>query len=215
MRIRNWLLLVVLLLAVWVAADLGFGHSSSLRRFDGHAVGRLETAMWRSYYGHNSLKLFGELVETLRRQYHMPFWRSCLGAYHAARAAIVFQRGHNRAEYEQALPDLKDFYAMIRRGSDVPFDSDKAAVLELEWWIIHRERVQHAPGDLERSLAALQAEIYQCPESRFTEHAKARAEAMLIRDGRAEAGGVSEQDWQQIGALLDSSWDSLQRAVAE
>jgi hypothetical protein len=90
---------------------------------------------------------------------------------------------------------------------------DRVSKLELEWWIIHRERARHQPSDLEHALAALQAEIYSRPEDMFLPHARARAEAMLIRDERAEAGGVSEHDWDRIGALLDSSWVSAQRAA--
>ena len=214
MPIRRWVLLAAVSLAVWIGADLAIPGHHALREFDGHAVGRVETAMWRSYYGHKPLNLFGELVELLRGQYHVPFWRACVGAYDAARAAVVFQAGHNRAEYERALPDLVSFYAIVRRGSDVPFDVGKCARLELEWWIVHRERAQHDRGDLESGLADLQAEIYQCPGDRLATHAKARAEAMLLRDAGAESGGVTEQDWQRIGALLDASWVSLQAAVS-
>jgi hypothetical protein len=125
-----------------------------LLRFDGHEVGRLETEMWRSYYGHQPVRLYLQMAELLRRQYHLPFWRACIGAYRASRSAVVFQRGHNRAEYEMALPDLVDYYAIIRRSSDVGFPVRTAARLELEWWIVHRERASHASGDLEQSLAA-------------------------------------------------------------
>ena len=200
-------------LALWVAGDLGLPHRSSLLLFDGHQVGRLETEMWRSYYGHQPVRLFRQMVELLRKQYHLPFWRSHLAAYRAARAAVVFQRGHNRADYEQALPLLVDYYAIIRRSSDIPFSVDTVARLELEWWIIHRERARHQPGDLEQSLAAFQAAIYQRPESLFRDHSQARAQAMLLRDRAADEGGVSDQQWDQIASLLDTSWVSLQKAV--
>jgi hypothetical protein len=201
------------LLAVWVASDLAIPHRSSLLQFDGHEVGRLETGMWRSYYGHRPVRLYLELVELLLRQYHLPYWRACLAGYHAARAAVVFQRGHNRAEYEKALTDLVNYYAIIRRSSDVAFSVPISARLELKWWIVHRERARHAPGDLEQSLAALQAAIYRRPESFFRDHAKARAQAMLLRDAAAEKGSVSEQQWNQIASLLDDSWVSLEKAV--
>jgi hypothetical protein len=211
---RRWWLVPILLLGGWIAMDVTVPQHSSLTNFDGHEVGRLETEMWRSYYEHRRVALFAELVRLLRDQYHVPFWQACRGAYDAARAAVVFQRGHNRAEYAQALPDIIRFYTIIRRDSDIEFPVREAAQLELEWWIIHRERAAHPPGDLERSLAALQAAIYGKPASFLAEHAKARADAMLIRDTRAEAGGVSEQDWRRIGDLLDTSWVSLQAAVA-
>ena len=126
---------------------------------------------------------------------------------------MVFQRGHNRREYEIALSGLANYYSLIRRSSDIPFSVENAARLELEWWIVHRERATHPPGDLERSLASLQAEIYQRPARLFQDHARARARAMLLRDDAQAKGGVSEQDWKAIGNLLDASWISLEKAV--
>ena len=58
--------------------------------------------------------------------------------------------------------------------------------------IIHRERAHRPPADLENSLAELQSGIYDRPALLFAELAKARANAMLLRDARAEAGLVSE-----------------------
>jgi hypothetical protein len=207
------MLIPPVLLVIWVGADLGLPRRSSLLHFDGHEVARMETGMWRSYYGHQPVRLYRELVELLRSQYHLPFWRACLGAYHAARAAVIFQRGHSIAEYEKALPDLVDYYAIIRRSSDIDFSAATAARLELEWWIVHRERARHSAGDLEQSLAALQAAIYGRPEGLFRDHAEARAKAMLLRDTAAEEGEVAEQQWNRIASLLDSSWVSLQKAV--
>ena len=205
---------VFVLLAGWIIRDLTSREHHSLRRFDPHEVARLETDMWRSYYGRSRIRLAEELVELLRKEYHLPVWQSVAGAVYAARAAAIFQDGHNRAEYERALPDLDSYYSLIRAANDEPFPVEQTARLELEWWIIHRERAQHPPADLERSLADLQAEIYHQPQELFAEHARARAEAMLIRDSRQEAGNVTEEDWSRIGKLLDTSWSSLASTVA-
>ena len=51
--------------------------------------------------------------------------------------------------------------------------------------------------------------IYNIPAERFMEHGKYRAEAMTIRDTKAEQGGVSEADWAKIDELLHKSWRSL------
>jgi hypothetical protein len=153
------------------------------------------------------------MSELLRTQYNLPLVRSNTVAYQAAKAAFVFKEGHNRAEYEKALPNLISYYQSIHKVSDIDFDIEQAAKLELEWWIVHRERKQHAPGDLDRALADLPAAIYHVPVDRMMEHARLRAEAMTIRDNRAEAGGVSEADWQRIGELLVESWRSLAKAV--
>jgi hypothetical protein len=210
----KWAVLVVLILTVaYGLFDLYGPRSTKLRRFDADEVARLETAMWRSYYDRKQVKLFNEMSELLRTQYNLPYIRSNAVAYQAARAAFVFKDGHNRAEYERALPYLVKFYRSVREVGDVPFDVERAAKLELEWWIIHRERQQHAPGDLARALAELPAEIYQMPAERFMEHGRLRAEAMTIRDDKAEAGGATEADWARIDQLLHESWRSLYEAV--
>jgi hypothetical protein len=89
------------------------------------------------------------------------FIRSNAVAYQAARAAFVFKGGHNRQEYEKALPYLVSFYTAIRKVSDISFDVDRAAHLELEWWIIHRERDKHRSGELAGALAGLSSELYR------------------------------------------------------
>lgn len=204
---------VALLLTTWASIDLFAPRTSHLREFDPDEVARLETAMWRSYYDKQQVRLFFQLAELLRKQYNMPFVRSNAVAYRAAKAAFVFKRGKQRSDYEKALPDIIKFYEAIRKVSDIPFDVDRVSRLELEWWIIHRQRAQHAEGDLARSLAELQAAIYNLPVEKFMEHGKLRADAMTIRDTKQEAGGVSEADWAQIGELLKGSWRSLAQVV--
>ena len=212
-RARWVALLAVAVALAWAAVDLYGPRSSSLRDFDPQEVARLETAMWRSYYAKERLALFGQLTELLRTQYRLPWLRSHVVAYQAAKAAFVFKEGRGRADYERALPNLIDFYAAIRKVGDVPFDVRRAANLELEWWIIHRERRRHAREDLDRALAELPAEVYRAPVESVLEHARLRAEAMLIRDDRADAGGVSEEDWARIGELLRASYQSLWKSL--
>jgi hypothetical protein len=210
--IRSVLLILIALIG-YSAFDLLAPRSSRMRGFDPNEVARLETAMWRAYYDKQQLRLYNQMTELLRSQYNLPFIRSNAVAYQAARAAFVFKGGRNRAEYEKALPYLVTFYTAIRKVSDIPFDVDRAATLELEWWIVHRERDKHPPGDLAIALAALSSELYQMPDEVFAEHARLRAEAMTIRDKKAEAGGVTEADWARIDELLHLSWQSLFKVV--
>jgi hypothetical protein len=194
-RGRRWIkytAALILVLLAWAGFDLYAPRRASMREFDADEVARLETAMWRSYYSRQRVKLFRELAELLRTQYRLPPLRSNAVAYRAARAAFVFKEGRTRADYERALPDLVSFYQSVRAVSDTDFDVERAARLELEWWVVHRERRRHAPGDLDRALADLQAEIFRVPAERFTEHARLRAEAMEIRDTKADRGGVTE-----------------------
>jgi len=183
---------LAVLLFAWIVSDLSGRGRHDLTDFDPHRVARLETAMWRSYYA--------DRPETPRPP--------------APHGRPPRRNSRRRAEYERALPDLQRFYSLIRRGSSVAFPVDDVARRELEWWIVHRERARHQPGDLERALAGLQAEIYQQPEAAFADHARARAEAMALCDAGNEAGFVSERDWMRIGILLDHSWGSLRASVS-
>src|SRR4029453_15181172 len=124
------------------------------RVFDPDDVARLETAMWRSYYDRRRMPLFGQLVALLPGQFHLQPLRAVALAGLAARAAAVFQVGESHDDYRRALPYLERYYHGIRAVSEVPFDPRRAAWLELEWWIVHREGDDHPPRDLEAALAA-------------------------------------------------------------
>ncbi|MDQ3012217.1 MAG: hypothetical protein M3X11_16095 [Acidobacteriota bacterium] len=213
-RRARWAILIMLVaLVAWLGFDMYGPRHHSLRDFYPNEIARLETDMWRSYYAKERLKLFNQMAELLRTQYGMPLATSNAVAYQAAQAAFVFKDGRKREDYEKALPALVKFYQAIHDGADVDFDVQKAAKLELEWWIIHRQRSKYQPGDLDRALAELPAELYRVPAERLMEHARLRGEAMTIRDKKAEEGGVSEADWAKINELLRASWQSLWTAV--
>jgi hypothetical protein len=208
------LLLILLVLVGGVLYDLYFPRTAKMREFNPDEVARLEAAMWRSYYDQKQVQLFNQLSELLRTQYHMPLVRSNQVAYYAANAAFAFKDGKTDRDYEKALPDLIKFYGAIRKMSDIPFDVDRVARLELQWWIIHRERWKRQPDELPKALAELQAAIYGVPVDRLMDHGRLRAQAMAIRDKKADDGeAMTEEDWTKINDLLRQSWRSLAQAV--
>src|SRR4051812_13473139 len=105
-RKRYAALAVLLATAAYATYDLYGPRTSDIRAFDPDEVARLDTAMWRSYYGRERARLFLQLTELLRTQYHLPLLRSTLQGYRAAHAAFVFKEGKERTDYERALPDL-------------------------------------------------------------------------------------------------------------
>jgi hypothetical protein len=212
---KRWLLVAVIIgaLSFWVGIDLFGPHRADLRRFDPNEVAHLDAVMWRSYYNRQQRQLFFQLAELMRRQFHFPVLRSNEVAANAAKAAFVFKDGHSRADYEKALPDLEKYFRAICDISTKPFDVHRAAQLELEWWIVHREREHHADSDLARALAEAASEVYQAPADRLMEYGRFRADAMKIRDTKAFDGGVTEADWRQIESDLRVSWQSLWKAV--
>lgn len=207
------LLVIGVLLGVWIAFDLYRLHKVDIREFDSDEIARLDTEMWRSYYAKERLKMFSQLTEVLEKQYKLPFWRRQLMAYYAAKSAFVFKDGKSREDYEKALPDLRKFYSEIRDISTTDFDVERVAKTELEWWIVHRDRKKYQEGDLANALAEAASAIYNVPKEKFLEYGKFRAEAMKIRDDKAEQGGVTEEDWQKIDELLHNSWRSLHKNV--
>lgn len=213
LRISVCFLVIVAAIGIWIAIDVARPLKIDIRDFDADEVARLDTAMWRSYYNRERFKMYGQLTELLETQYKFPFWRRQLVAFYAAKAAFVFKDGKSRTDYEKALPDLTKFYEQIRDVSPTDFDAKRAAELELEWWIVHRQRDQYKASDLGRALAETAAAMYQLPADRFAEHGELRAKAMEIRDTKAESGGVTEEDWQKIDDLLHLSWRSLHEAV--
>ena len=182
-------------------------HNSDLRAFNGKAVGQLDAIMWRSYYERRPVALFRQLIETMRTQFHLPPMRAIACAYRAGHAAFVFKDGRSRTDYEKALPDLERYFASVSLQATEPFDASKAARLELEWWILHRER----SPELAHALAAVQAEVYHLQAASFAEHAQLRGEAMVLRDDKGSA--INEADWRKIGEMLERSWMSLAVAV--
>ena len=199
--------------AIFIGIDLNGPRHTDIRAFDPDRVAQLDTEMWRSYYDKKPDVLFVQLAQLLREQFHFPVLRSYLTASRAARAAFVFKNGRTREDYERALPDLTAYYAAIRRVSTTPFDERRAARLELEWWIVHRQRAGHGAGDLERALAAAAAELYQVPPESLSVYGRERTLAMNLRDLKAARGGVTESDWKVIDGLLRHSWRSLHEAV--
>jgi hypothetical protein len=194
----------------WAVAELARPRRADIRVFDPDDVARLETAMWRSYYDRRRLPLFGQLVALLQGQFHLQPLRAVALAGLAARAAAVFQVGAGHDDYRRALPYLERYYRAIRAVSETAFDPGRAAWLELEWWIVHREVELHPPGDLEAALAELAAELYQVPAERLWTHASRRAEAMTIRDHASHrAVGVLDDDWDRIEAVLWVAWKAL------
>ncbi len=85
---------------------------------------------------------------------------------------------------KRPYPICSIFYSAISAISNNPFDVNRAAELELEWWIVHREREKHSPEELPKLLAETSAVMYHMPYEPLLEHGKLRAAAMRIRDGR-------------------------------
>ena len=201
------------LLLAWIIIDINYPFKTDIGKIDAAETARLDGGMWKSYYEKKPIKLFMQSRKLLRSQFHMPFFRSCLVSYYAAKAAFVFKDGQNRNDYKKAMPYLVKYYNHINAVSKMPFDADTAAAAELEWWIIRRERVQHPPGEWEQWLAKTASVVYHKPADKFKDYARLRVEAMLLRDEKGDM--ITEDNWQKIDHLLRNAWLSFSKAVEE
>ena len=201
-------------LLVWIAVDVFIPQKHSIRAFDPAEVARLETAMWRSYYDKNPALLFWQLAGGLRQQFHAPFWRSLGLAFQATRAAFLFKQGQSRTDYQKALPILTDYYQSIQELTIDYFDVRRVAGLELEWWIVHRQRDRYSYVDLAKALAQTSAALYSQPMSQFTTYAQVRADAMRLCDEAGQVpNGATEADWLRIEQTLNQAWGDLHGVV--
>jgi hypothetical protein len=209
---RKTILILLAFLGLWIAIDLYVPRSANLRQFDPVEVGKLDVDMWRSYYEKKQIKLFWQLSKLMREQFHAPFWRSFRIGYHAAKAAFVFKKGKNRADYAKALPDLEKYYADINALNNKPFDVQLMTQQELEWWIIRREP-QHSQAEWEQLLAQTTAIFYNESPEKFRDYARLRVEAMFFRDEKGDR--ITEVDWQKINALCIQSWQAVQTGLQQ
>lgn len=205
--------LTAVVILVYVAGDLFLPTNRDLRSFDPAEVARLETAMWKSYYDRHPVKIYFELAEMLRTQFHFSFLRSYVGAYYAARAAFVFKDHKNDSDLERAEGLLVSYFSLIRKTGNIDFDMYHATALELRWWVVHRQRDTYSEVELGKACAEAAAAVYQIPPASATEHGMARAQAMTIRDAKSKEGGVREEDWKRIEELLLKCYGSLREAV--
>jgi hypothetical protein len=199
------------LLTAWIVFDFTINKHVDHRQFDAREVARLDADMWRSYYDRRPVKLFFQLAEVIRSQYGAPFWRSLAMAFLAGKAAFVFKDGKNRTEYNKALPELEGYFGYLSNLGKTPFDVKKVAQLELEWWIVRREKDRFTPADWERLLAEEAGLLFHLPADRFRKHAHYRTEAMLYRDTHNDR--MTEADWQHVRQLLNESWMVFHQAV--
>jgi hypothetical protein len=184
---------------------------SDLRQFDYKKVAKLDADMWRSYYNHQFLKMFLQLLQLMRTQLHMNWFLTIRLAHYSGRAAAQYRLKRGHEDYEKLLKILIKFYKIISAHSIEPIDYKEAARFELEWWDIHRYPAKYEKG-LEQSLAEGMGSIYNVGPDKMKEYAHYRAVAMMIPNHQGDNQPVPP-DWAKIEKLLTKAWKSAYQAV--
>jgi len=211
MKIIRHVFGVATMLAAVVATFVWLENAVSkpcMTRFDPQEMGRLESAMWRSYYEGHWLQLACQTMQGACGQYAFSWWDGSRSSLHAARAALFFRK---KTDDPRCLPELDQYYAIISKATGQKFDIRAVAALELRWW--KERRCGFAPKDYARTIARATALVYGVPEETVLPAARMRAEAMAYRDARRD-GKMSDADWQEIARQLMLAYDSLKEAVS-
>jgi hypothetical protein len=152
-----------------------------LETFAPERVGTLEQEAWAAYYYREWPRLGQLLLELIQGQFGLSAAQSVEAAVLATRAQVVFaERGAAGGEAEEYM---RQFYALVRDPSGGQYDPERAAALELNWWVVHRNRAQYPDTTaLVDALAALSAEVYRLPVDAARPAAEHRALAMEASD---------------------------------
>jgi len=205
---RGWRVYACVLgLLITTLAGIIFGQHllarPDLSGFEPAELGRLESAMWRSYYEGRWFRLGAQTLEAACGQYRFSWWDGARIATHAALSAAHFR---TRTDDPRCLPELESYYRIIERAAPARFDVSEAARLELAWWTERRKKVP--TQDYARTIARLTALNYGIPEADALPGARLRAEAMVYRDARRD-GRMTEADWTELTRQLRAAYAAL------
>ena len=180
---------------------------------DAARLAELEAGGWRAYYDRNWPRVIKLMVQLNQEQFHIPFPLSVVAALHIARASIAWAPVDNTPE--ETRKHLRRYYRVARRWSEFQFAPDKAADLELAYWIEHR-RLSGKPDKAPfiEAMTALHAELFGLPADRARESAERRVAANntvdLITSGTSSN---PEADWRQLEEDLRQAYRSINREL--
>jgi hypothetical protein len=189
--------------------------SDAVSRFDPVKVGQYETANWVAYYQRRWLTLLRVSEGLVRESFRLSLPQAIYGAYLVGRAEFAAAPADN--DIAKAERFMRRFYTMIKRAHHAKYDVERAAHLEVQWWVVHRELF--AQEGNERLIAALQdlyAEVFQTDRERVRGAAERRAQAMLYSDQWVQQGAkAGSMLIGQVEAALIASYTVLKEALQQ
>jgi hypothetical protein len=160
------------------------------RSFDPVVVGNRETDAWAAYYRHEWRAFLVAAVGMVSAAFGMPPHRTLTGAWYVLRANQLW------APYPDNQPDaarsyMRRFYELVALDGGLALDPARAAMLEVEWWRVHRAN-QHEEAvseqQLEAALVDLYSYVYGAEPAMVAPAARKRVEAMDLSDRWVQAG---------------------------
>jgi len=159
-----------------------------IRRFDPKKIAYYEKENYVAYYQKAWLKLLRVSIGLVKESFGLSTLQAAYGAYLVARAEIAFAPFPEN-DVPRAIAYMTRFYQLIRKVHGEDFDPERAAGLDVNWWIVHRKLFGNPKNEeLAEALTSLYAEAYDVEASKMSEAARLRAQGMLYSDLWVNAG---------------------------
>jgi len=174
------------------AAASRAGRPSRLRSFDPVRIADLEYRVWVGYYLHRWPQVLTASIGLVRAGFGMDWYRTLRGAWLVLRANQLWAPFPDN-DPGGARACMRRFYALVRGSYGEPASPAEAAVLEVNWWRVHRQ-VQYsttprqAGDELVESVTRLYSYLYGEPADEVRPTAVHRARAMDLSDQWVAAG---------------------------
>jgi hypothetical protein len=126
------------------AGTVSAGPPGRLRSFDPVCIADLEYRLWVGYYRQRWTQVLAASVRLAWLGFGMDWVRTLQGGWLLLRA-IQLWAPVSGTDPDGARDCMRRLYALVKRRYGEPADPARAAVLEVGWWRVHRER-QRSPG---------------------------------------------------------------------
>jgi hypothetical protein len=155
---------------------------SPMRNFDPRKIAYYEKENYVAYYQRDWLKLLRVSVGMVKETFGLNWLQATYAAYLVARAEIAFAP-YPKNDVEKATRIMHQFYAFIKNVHRIDIDLNRAAKLELNWWIVHRKLFGNPNNqELIDALADIYSLAYGVERNRLLDAARHRALGMLYSD---------------------------------
>ena len=153
-----------------------------IRNLDPRKLAHYEKENYVAYYQKDWLKLLRVSVGMVKEAFGLSWLQAIYGAYLIARAEIAFAPFPNN-DIPLTEAYVRRFYQFIKNVHQEEFDIERAVILEVHWWGVHRKLFGNAENqELVDALQCLYEEIYGAESKKFREAASQRALGMLYSD---------------------------------
>jgi hypothetical protein len=172
-----------------------------------------EAAGWRAYYDHKWIKMLRLIVGLCQEQFHIPFPNSLRAGYYTTRASAAWVPVDH--DEQKVLRYLEKFYQVARRYSGLRFDPSRVALLELQYFDVHR-RLAGNPEKEEflQTLIDLHSAIFGISPEQAKESAEWRLLAASTVDLiTSHTSADVKGDWKKLEEYLRLCYRSIQQEI--